>query len=90
MSNVRKLNAKKEFNDSCKNKKEGLLQQISLRQRVCNHFGYEIVQEFLSCLVKLCWPSPKQEAAMLNLESKNFSNYNNDDYFCILYSIINH
>ena len=80
MSNIRKLNAKKEFNDSCTNKKEGLLQQISLRQRVCNHFGYEIVQEFLSCLVKLCWPSPKQEAAMLNLKSKTVSEYNQDDY----------
>ena len=39
-----------------------LFQNISLRQRVGNHFCYGIMQEFLSCLVKLRWQRRKRDS----------------------------
>ena len=39
-----------------------LFQNISLRQRVGNHFWYGIMQEFLSCLVKLRWQRRKRDS----------------------------
>ena len=43
-----------------KKKIKDSFQNIPHRQRVGKQFCYGIMQEFLSCLVKLRWPSPKK------------------------------